>query len=131
MPQAPGTEGKTAVLLSAVRGLGSVAKYTAVGPELNATQWVTHVLRTEEDREASLATLECIRDMSVSSPTTHGVAFSDLGTVELVAWKMSSLPTDVVVQAAGMQALNAMAGGSAGKTFLIYIKLSSFFVPYT
>ena len=100
---------KSVILSSAVRGLGKVAKYTDVGVELNATQWVAHVLRTEADHDASLASLECIRDMSSSAPH-HAQAFSEQNTVELVTWKMASMPQDQAIQLAGMEALNAMSG---------------------
>ena len=102
---------KTSVLSSAIRGLGRVAKYTTVGPELNATQWVAHVLRNETDRDAALASMDCIRDMSASA-SHHSEAFSEQNTVELVTWKMSS-PGDLEIQLAGMEALNAMCSTAA------------------
>ena len=88
-----------------------IAKYTTVAPELNATQWVTHVLRNEVDRNASVASMECIRDMSTSAPV-HGNAFALQNTVELVTWKLTALPTDAGVQLAGMEALNALCGST-------------------
>ena len=106
-----GTEGKAAILGTAMRGLGRVAKYTKIGAELNATQWVAHVLRNEADRDASIATLECIRDMSASN-VEIGNDFSKQNTVELVTWKMNTLPTDVDVQLAGLEALNAMCAST-------------------
>lgn len=109
--QAPGTEGKSEILGTAVRSLGRVARYTPVGSELNATQWVAHVLRNEANRDASMATLECIRDMS-SSNVEHGNAFSSQNVVELVTWKLNSMPTDIEVQLIGMEALNAMCGSA-------------------
>jgi hypothetical protein len=101
---------KAQMLGSAVRGLGKIAKYTRVSPELNASQWVTHVLRTEEDRDASLASMECIRDMSAASPDVDAPDYVNQNTVELVAWKMGVLKADAEVQLAGVEALNAMCG---------------------
>jgi hypothetical protein len=108
--QKPASVEKAQMLGSAVRGLGKIAAYTKVTPELNASQWVTHVLRTEEDRDASLASMECIRDMSAASPDLDSPDFVNQNTVELVAWKMGVLKADAEVQLAGVEALNAMCG---------------------